>query len=258
MRSLHRHRARRRSRGRLRPLRPAHARAHRGAAGRRAPDRRRAHAAPAGPGHRRLAAAGLGAGGDARCCTATATRPRSRSTRRPATGRRCTPSAKGRAGRWSYRSADGVAEPPRPRRCRPGWARTWVWSPSARSASPSSMMASSRFTSASLMRGSVSAKASRDRAAPLAHPPLAGEDPLVDLARRHGGRRRADRGAAPGGAPRRSRAPRAGASPAPRSRGRRAGCAPGARPASAGRAASRRRRCRLRPGPTGRDSAQRV
>ena len=97
------------------------------------------------------------------------------------------------------------------------------------------------------MRGSVSAKASRDRAAPLAHPPLAREDALVDLARRRAGRRRAGRGAAPGGAPRRSRAPRGGASPARRSRGRTGGCAPAARPASAGRVASRRRRCRRRP-----------
>ena len=71
--------ARRRSRGRLRAVRPAHARARRRAAGVGAPHRRHAHAAPRGPGHRRLAAARVGAGRACASCVATRPRRRSRS-----------------------------------------------------------------------------------------------------------------------------------------------------------------------------------
>ena len=92
-----------------------------------APDRRHAHAAPAGSGDRRLGAAGLGAGRHAHARTATATRPRSRSTRRPAIARRCTSCARARPGRSSCRCADASREL-KSRRPPARSPRTWVCS----------------------------------------------------------------------------------------------------------------------------------
>ena len=169
---------------------------------------RHAHAAPRGSGHRRLAAARLGAG---RHAPAPPRRRRGRGrglSPRPATARRSAPSGKARPGRSSSRFAEHVA--------RAGVGVDGAWPPGAGAdlvCSTSSMSVSASSMIDVLELGQPHARvgvgvAVARRAAALAHAALAREDALVDLLAARGGRRRGGRGAGPGGAPRRSRAPR--------------------------------------------------